>query len=390
MTILKRCAAVINHRSGHRHSVQVYTDTLKQYMDRAGIVHHDIHIPNDDVAESLRRALPHAEALMICGGDGTVNSVVNLMAALKTTPTRASSSSSSFPSPLSQSALDETPLLLVPTGLHNSVATSLGVGAAMRAVSSLVVGRTVRVPLWAVHLHPPSSSTGAASSSFSSSSSPVRYMCSYVAAGTYAAMVQRQEKWKEAQEDYVSFPALLGSVVATSLYTVAEHASPHCTAALTTSSAESRSEPPSFSLGPLRLLVAAQMPQLGVGYSLTPTATYHQHRLTVTAATDDVTRLRMCHLLRREAREGYILSEDGVTTHEGVRGLRIEFPHVSEEGVGWTSSADIRRVGSKRGNLDKESEASALLVLDGECVRVPHGSSLTVTPTELTVQFIVS
>ena len=385
MTLLKRCVTIINNRSGHRHNVHAYSGTLISYLNQAGIVHHDIHIPDNDVADGLRRALPNAEALVICGGDGTVNNTVNVMAAMT-------------PSPLT-----ETPLLLVPTGLHNSIATSLGVNSAERAVSSLVVGRTVRVPLWAVRLRTPDAPTTtdtAASSSTSSSCCapplPLRYMCSYVAAGTYAMIVQRQQKWKEAQEDYVSLPALLGTLAATSLWTTVQHATPHCVTELSTSLGEvgsgglgeEESGTSRCRLGPLRMLVAAQMPQLQAGYSLTPTATYHQHRLTVTTATDDVTRLRMCHLLRREAQEGYILSEDGVAMHEGVRGLRIEFPRLSEEKS--TRRKEAGNMAAKDGEENADDDDSALLVLDGECVRVQHGSTVTVTPTDLTVQFIVS
>ncbi|KPI82955.1 hypothetical protein ABL78_8031 [Leptomonas seymouri] len=387
MAIIKKCVTIINNRSGHRHKARAYTDTLKQYMDRAGIVHHDIHVPNDDVGENFCRALPHAEALVICGGDGTVNRAVNLMACMATTATKPTSSgehcessallSSSLPQ--IQSVLDATPLLLVPTGLHNSIATSLGIGAAERAVSSLVVGRAVHIPLWAVRLHSPSAPP--------TSPAPVRYMCSYIAAGTYAAIVQRQETFKAAQGDYVSLPPLLGTLAAASLYTTVQHSTPHCTAELKTSTGSS-SDLALHSLGPLRMLVAAQMPQLQAGYSLTPTATYHQHRLAVTTAADDVTRMRMWHLLRREAREGYILSEDGVAMHEEVRELRVEFPRPSGEGTGSQKSDCNLDVGDSKTAADDEE--TALLVLDGECVRIPHGSSVTVTPTELTAQLIVS
>lgn len=368
MTGLKRCVAVINNRSGHRHGgVHAYSDTIKHYMNRSGIVHHDIHIPNEDMAENLGRMLPNAEALIICGGDGTVNSAVNLLASLSSS-TCASSSSPSPP-------LLEKPLLLVPTGLHNSIAVSLGVVSAERAISSLVIGRTVRVPLWAVHLRSPPHTPAAAPAA------AVRYMCSYIAVGTYAAIVRRQARWKEAQEEYVSLPALLGTLAGTSLYTTVEHASPHCTVDLSPAGGGSLGQQQQRRVGPLRMLVAAQLPQLQAGYSLTPTATYHQGRLTVTTATDDVTRLRMWHLLRREAREGYVLEEDGVAVHEGMQGLRIEFP---------LGSAAAQDAEVKTSQEETSKDDSALLVLDGECVRVPHGSVITVTPTDLTAQFIVS
>ncbi|KAI5689638.1 Diacylglycerol kinase catalytic domain containing protein [Leishmania braziliensis] len=366
MPSLKRCVLVVNSRSGRRHAVQTFASTLKGYLDRAGIVHHDVHIPNDDAAEQLQRALPWAEALVLCGGDGTVNRALNLIASMSFTGTGPGREVSP------RSLLEAVPLLLVPTGLHNSIATSLGVTSAERAVSSLVVGRTARVPLWAVHLRRPHSS---------SSAFPMRYMCSYVSTGTYAASVQRQSSWKEAQEDYVFLPAGLRGFAATALFTTIEHTQPNSTAVLTHMSNKGVA---SSKVGPLRLLVASQMPQLQPGYSLTPTATYHRRQLTVTTATAEVSRLRMWHLLHREAREGCILAEDGVAMQEGVRGVRIDFASISELSDAATSSTQLPVNDEGEG-----SPESSLLMVDGEAVQVPAGSSVTVTPTELSVQLIV-
>ncbi|GET90626.1 hypothetical protein, conserved [Leishmania tarentolae] len=366
MPSLKRCVLVVNNRSGSRHIVQTFANKLKGCLNRAGIVHHDVHIPNDDVAEQLQRALPRAEALILCGGDGTVNSALNLIAAMSSSGI-GSSTAMSLPS-----VLESVPLLLVPTGLHNSIATSLGVTSVERAISSLVVGRTVRVPLWAVHLHRPHSS---------SSACPVRYMCSYISTGTYAASVQRHSNWKKVQEDYVSIPTALGSFAAISLYTTIEHARPNSTAVLTHINQDAASS----NVGPLRLLVASQMPQLQPGYSLTPSATYHRRQLTVTTATAEATRMRMWHLLHREAKEGYILTEDGVSMQEHVRDLRIDFPAVPQLPNVAIHSTQPLEHDEGEGRL-----SSALLVVDGESVQVPASSSVTVTPTELSVQLIVS
>ncbi|KAG5472644.1 hypothetical protein LSCM4_01964 [Leishmania orientalis] len=366
MPFLKRCVFVVNNRSGRRRATQAFASALKGYLDRAGIVHRDVHIPNEDLSEQLQRALPRAEALVICGGDGTVNSALNLMAAMSPPGTAPSTA---VPPP---SLLEAVPLLLVPTGLHNSIATSLGVTSADRAVSSLVVGRTVRVPLWAVHLRNPHQPSGAL---------PVRYMCSYIATGAYAASVQRQSSWKKAQEEYVSLPNALGCFTATSLFTTIEHASPNSTAVLTAVSSNGTA---SFDTGPLRLLVASQMPQLQLGYSLTPTATYHQRQLTVTTATAEATRTRLWHLLYREAREDCILAEDGVAKLDGVLDLRIDFLGAPEP-----LNAAIRSTQSLGNDADEGSSGSALLVLDGEPVQVPAGSSVIVMPTELSVQLVV-
>lgn len=345
MTSLKRCVVVANNRSGCRNTVQTHTAAVLSYLNRAGIVHQDVHIPNDDVADRLRRLLPQAEALVLCGGDGTVNSTVNLLAAMG--------------SPV----LEALPVLLVPTGVHNSIATSLGVSSAERAASSLVVGRTVRLPLWAVRLHQPGA-TGEV----------LRYMCSYVATGAYAAAVQRQHAWKAAQDDYVSVPAFLGTFTATALYTTVAHAPPHGTAVLTHSSSctagagATDAGGAASCVGPLRLFVAAQLPQQQPAFSLTPSANFHRGCLSVTTATAAATRLRLWHLLHREAREGEVLQEDGVASHDDVRAVRLEFPGAA---------------------ADAEGDAS-LLVVDGECVQVPGGSTVTVAPTELTARFIVS
>lgn len=213
-------------------------------------------------------------------------------------------------------------------------------------------------------------------------------------------------------------PSLLGTLTATSLYTTLEHASPHCsvTVAKTKAAAEKLASSPVHGmenalhecaasppnavknsdldaavLRPLRMVVAAQMPQLQPGYSLTPVATYHQHTLTVTTATDDVTRMRMWHLLRREAREGYILPEDGVVMQEGVQGLRLAFPPARTDGVDERVMAKSEKAGEvDDGAVAAEDDDTALLVIDGECVRVPHGSVVTVTPTQRTALFIVS
>ncbi|KAG5472264.1 hypothetical protein LSCM1_03663 [Leishmania martiniquensis] len=366
MPFLKRCVLIVNNRSGRRRVTQAFASTLKGYLDRAGIVHHDVHIPNDELSEQLWRALPRAEALVLCGGDGTVNSALNLIAAMAPSSTGRGAT---VPLP---SLLEAMPLLLVPTGLHNSIAASLGVTSAERAVSSLVVGRTARVPLWAVHLRHPCPSSGVY---------PVRYMCSYIATGTYAASVQRQSSWKKAQEEYVSLPTILGCFTATSFFTTLEHASPNATAVLTHNS---ENDVTSSNIGPLRLLVASQMPQLQLGYSLTPTATYHRRQLTVTTATAETTRTRMWHLLYREAREGRILAEDGVMMLDRVLDIRIDFSSAPEP-----TNAAIRSTQPLESCAGVRGGGSALLVVDGECLQVPAGSSVTVTPTELSVQLIV-
>ncbi|KAK7200643.1 Diacylglycerol kinase catalytic domain containing protein [Novymonas esmeraldas] len=353
MPLLKRCAIVINNRSRGRHAAHAIEAALKGYLDRAGVVHHDIRIPNDDVEEQLRRAVPGVEALVLCGGDGTLNSVLNTMVAMSSSTDRARGTAAAA------SLLEAVPLLLVPTGLHNSVATSLGVTSAERTVSSLAVGHSVRVPLWAVHLHSPDTPPGA---------SPVRYMCSYIAVGTYAAAVQRQGRWRTAQEEYVSLPSRFCSFTATALFTtMTEEAAPPaaaCTAVLSCRGDDREGGvATTTAVAAIRLLVASQMPQLQPGYSLTPTATYHRRRLTVATATSEATRLRLWHLLHREAREGYVVAEDGVAVHEDVRGLHLDVAAVS---------------------------GTTLVVVDGECVEVPAGSRVSVAPTELTARLIVS
>ncbi|AAZ11746.1 Diacylglycerol kinase catalytic domain containing protein, putative [Trypanosoma equiperdum] len=332
MSRFKRCLAIVNTRSGAREGLSVFASALRQYLDNAGIVHHDVCVPEKDIICAMERHAGGTDAIIVCGGDGTLSSVVNVLAATPNHPLAAA------------------PIVLVPCGLQNSVAASLGIFSAERSVSAFVLGRVEQVPLWEVRIN------GALT----------RYVASYLAVGTYAMCVKRLHELDAVGDNYISLPMVRGKYRLGAFYTAMRNETISCSATLTccTRGGKGKKDAPG-ALGrshvliqsPMKMLLASQMPFQHRHYTLTPNATFKRGSMCVTHATHEATRMRLWHLLSREAIEGVVLNEDGVGESVDVTGLEFTL-HAAREGAGGRSGA--------------------VMMLDGEAVQVFPGSTVSV------------
>lgn len=407
MAPFRKVLALINTRSGAREGRSVFASALQQYLDKAGVLHRDVIIPENSARHALLTHLPAADCLVVCGGDGTVSSVVNVLAAAA-----AEGRAGNAEAAATARVLLSKPIALVPTGLQNSVAHSLGVSSAERAVSQFVMGRADAVPVWEVRLN----------------DRTIRYVCSYLSVGTYADTVRRFHELEAVGDEYMALPSL-GSrkFSAAAFYSaVVKDDTVSCALELTTTTtgaavvpgegaATTPASTPSSPLyteveegpygqspqrrcrygGPLRMVLAAQMPLQHGGYSLAPQASYRQGRLAVTVATAEARRMRLWHLMRREAREGFILSEDGVEPHEGADGLTLRFageltdkdrPDSTTAGGGAKGATDC----GKGDAAATAATAGTLMMLDGEPFLVPPGSVVTMRRVpDCTIPFLI-
>lgn len=334
MPHFQRCLSLINTRSGAREALSVYASALRQYLDKAGIVHTDVHVPAASSIAALRDHLSTSDCVVVCGGDGTVSSVVNTMA-ITATPEQL-----------------RTPVLVVPCGMQNSIAHSLGINSAERSVSAFVTGRADAVPVWEVRVN----------------DKLTRYIVSYMAVGSYAEIVRRFHRLDEVGDEYVALPMMTNKFYTAAAYTTVRADTVPCRLRLRGADG---AEEKVFE-APLRTLVLGQMPFQHNGFSLTPAASYKHRRLVATVATAAATRLRMWHLLRCEAVDGMLEEADGVSTHGQLTAATLEILPSAAEGGG-----------------EQEKEGEVCMMLDGELVMVPRGAVVTVEPTSLHLPFMI-
>ncbi|CCW61752.1 unnamed protein product [Phytomonas sp. EM1] len=368
---IKCCLSIINTRSGAREGHSIYTNALQQYLDRCGVVHRKVLVPEYDVNHAIYDHLQQADCLVVCGGDGTVSSVANALGVTQ------------------HEELLQKPIVVIPAGLQNSIARSFGVISAELSLSSLITGRTNAVPLWEVRVN--------------TAPSVVRYVCSYVAVGAYASIVQRFQSLNKVGDNYFALPMLNHKFRAAALCTALKREMVPCALNLKmhASSPPSREARNSKSgrvdemhySEPLWLLIAAQMPLQHSGYSLTPCATYKRGTLSATIVTPKATRMRMWHLLSREAKEGHVLEEDGVHVHQDVTCLQIHYDSALYGGDR-ACRGNLKKVNwSGPGSLGEFSEGDfehpLLLMLDGEETWVLPGSTVTIQKSTRSLNFLV-
>nr|CCC90911.1 unnamed protein product [Trypanosoma congolense IL3000] len=338
MSRFKQCLAVINTRSGAREGLSVFASALQRYLDNAGIVHHDFCVPERDIAHVMAHHAGNVDAVVVCGGDGTLSSVVNVLAATPGHP------------------LISTPIVSVPCGLQNSIAASLGIYSAERSVSAFVIGSLQQVPLWEVRIN------GAVA----------RYIVSYIAVGTYAMCVKRLHDLDAVGDDFVALPMVKGKYRMGALYTALRNEVVPCSAKVTyggeggNGKAGKHGRAPLLIASPMKMLLAAQMPLQHRHYTLTPRATFKCGSLCVTYATEAATRLRIWHLLSREAAQGVVMHEDGVGEVVGVSEVELEVHDASWSGCG---------------------QSDVIMMLDGEAVRLPPGTKVLVQRVPCRVLF---
>lgn len=295
---LKRCLCIINTRSGLREAPSLFAGTVGNLLNTSGIVHTDLTVPQDPMLPVFAQQLPQCQLVVAAGGDGTVSSILNLLAEAALEDFRVS----------------VRPILVVPSGRQNSIAVSLGISSAGRAVTALGSWQIADVPLWCVRLD----------------GRTLRHVASYAAVGVYAEALARFHYLANISEEFMAIPSVgdpfMAAVASAAVwrpplldcdveYTLRKAVSP--------SSVASEGERAVTVRGPIKGWIGAQMPMQRQGFSLTPYACYHNKGLSMLLVSAEASRLRTLHLLSREAREGDILREDGVSAVEGVASVRL-------------------------------------------------------------------
>ena len=295
--MIKRCLTIINTKSGAKEGQMVFASALHQLLHGTGITHIPVPVPEKNLVPFIEESTAY-DAIAVCGGDGTVSSVINTFAASS-----------------QRQALLAKPLILVPCGMQNSIATSLEIVSAETSMLAFVSGRQISVPIWEVVLN--------------QEMTAMRFVVSYVAIGAYANTVRRAHKMEESMDDYWTLPNIRSKFKFAALYTTA--LAELCDVSI---QLEYRTTPQEkldgkrgeeTIRGPIRNFIAAQMPLQHRGYSLTPHASYQHGVLAATIADATAKRSRLWHLFTREATriDLGILNEDGVREVTDVEALTI-------------------------------------------------------------------
>lgn len=329
--MFRHTISIVNSVSGARDARRIFASTVKSYFDSSGLVTEELvvpHIKNIAGRISIERqpnGMP-VDAIVVCGGDGTVSSVVNVAATS------------------SIAAVQQRPVVVVPAGCFNSIACSLGIQTPSASVAALSSGRFADLPVWQVVI-------GGAT---------VRYIVSHVATGTYARAALRMRYMRDhVDNNVVLAPRLLFGFNASLAWTLCRDGSGDSVPGvrlLTGCGATNEKR--------WQCLVASQLRyQQGDGFSLTPNASWRApHHLTVAGADATASRLRMLHWLTTESVRERPLDEDGVSTDIGG---------AVDDGVRFVS-------------IDSQA-----ILLDGEPVWLSDGEEVHITRTDKCIRFAV-
>ena len=305
----KNVLAVLNTASGTKEGRNIYASSLQRYFLDKGVVHHTIIVPHvRDFTEILMNSHMDFDLVVCCGGDGTISSVVNVFSA-------------------SRSISKTRPILIIPSGLQNSIASSFGISSADSSVTCFRTGRVSLAPVWSVTV----------------GGQALRYVVSTISVGAYANSVRRMHEINRVLEERVALPMIREKFKAAVAFTTIMSEPAAVDVRL-----RRKDGATSQFTSPVKSLVLSQMSMQHSGYSLTPRANFTSELLCATVADNSASRLRMWHLLRKEAKMGGILCEDGVH----------EFSDVVEVTLQTGDAVD--------------------LLLDGEFIKIPAGTVVAI------------
>lgn len=337
---------LLNGRAGWRQALNYFNATLQYQLDREGVVYKVRNTPPDDLGMILKTEKASMwEAVAIVGGDGSLNAYINHAFA-----------------PEAYDRWHEKPIVLIPTGTHNSVAHSVGIDRPEATVGSLRYGKIKKMPLWGASL----------------GNVPVALVAAGVSVGFYADTVHDAHQLKLRAAESSTMPMPKRRQLWSSLYnTMYRYRSLACNLEVYSDMADD-ALPDKVIKGPFRTLIASHVPLQHSGYSLTPSANGDDGLMHVTMAKAECTRMRMLHLVHREGPARALLEEDGVST---VSGRKIVFdfyedaPVEDEELEAERKKApwDPRLIGSP----------TRLGLFDGEVYPLPATEELVLKPTGL-------
>lgn len=303
------CLGIVNTIAGNRKGRDVFAATLERLWDEQGITHEIVTVPHCKDLRPYFRCGPEGsggkfDCVAICGGDGTVSSVIH--AALAT--------------PEADRIIP--PLLTVPCrGSSNSVARALGLARLEDAMPFFELSAsgcecgpsTVPVPVFRVLRN----------------GVLLRYMVSHIATGVFPAAIRATRAAENFAQEVVWFPKVLSSFTVCALYASVKKD--------TQNNAWCAWREEHNKWEPCKTLVASQVRWIRPDVSLTPSASRYfssnaELSLSVTQASNEATSARLMHLLCREGRCGVLELEDGVESRvlsglpENKPALRLRAP----------------------------------------------------------------
>jgi hypothetical protein len=297
-----RLLVFVNARAGWKMAANYFSSTLQLHLDRSGATYETVPWPPKEATLAFESRNPSDfGAVAVVGGDGSVSQVVHAMCRSQ--------------------AWSLKPIVLLPSGEHNGIASSLGLTTPETTVSALNFGRVVKVPVWEI-LH---------------DGDVMRLMAGGMQLGLNADVVLSATELKKFMDAFVSIPMIQNKQWWSSLYWLARYQPlvlPYLRMTMSAPStgprgadAAKEQAPPVIverENVPLTVLAAAQATYQHRGYSLTPTARFGTG-MSVTLGTA-LPRLRAYHLLHREAPGANLLLEDGVEAFQNVERLEFELP----------------------------------------------------------------
>jgi diacylglycerol kinase family enzyme len=333
---IRSMLVLINPRAGWKDGHDFFTYTLQHLLDKIGVVYKKIDCPPHELDEVLKCNDPKEyDAVAVFGGDGSVN---------------AYAYHSSIGS-LSEWATK--PLLVVPTGMYNSLATSLDITSPDVAIAAMRRGRMRAVPLWEVKLN----------------DHPVTLALGSVSVGLYADICRDAMGLQQWMAEFVSIPMSKRRRMWSTLYNVFwinRKIGVDVTLTDPTTGSDTMIN------GPMRMAYASQLRRHHSGYSFTPNASVRDNRMDVTMVAETASRMRLAHLFFREAPRCHILQEDGVATHPASKVTYQFYDEARLLDPPAELGPDVIGMPKRHG---------VVAFVDGEMFPIEAGAKLTVEPT---------
>lgn len=360
---------------------------------------------------------PTTDALIVCGGDGSLLHVARgihrqwerhmISERGKEKEETAAGGRESVPQPNPPpTPCWEKPIVLFPIGVHNTVAFHWCIRHPAQTISSFIAARTEAVCVWQLQRRLPVTGTAPASTM------TVKGCClTAVVLGCLVEEQQRYQRFRSEWNQVVALPAIAsgapktplasgdafdlfrkesgGSLRGTrwlhwmSLWCTLWRPSRFAVPATLFLHFKEKDFPSHFEPswaeeaaaekpgeralrvhGPFALVMLSAFPSIGSDMWLTPTANPRSQQLTVTVAGRTSTRLRLWHLLRREARVGEVESTDGVCSFDRVCRVAVHIDPLTA---------------SEEGEAAPKDKIPALV--DGELVLFQRGETIACSPT---------
>jgi diacylglycerol kinase family enzyme len=345
---LSRVLVILNPLAGWKGASDAFAKHVSETLDKSGVVHKTRQCPPENLQRILSeelKARPGYDGVLLAGGDGTVNAYVSAMFEKENEPWR------------------HKPIAILPAGLNNGFAASLGITNAGVTTASLISARTRPVPIFVATVDG-------------------KRLAAFLGAmhiGMFSDIICTSKRIKNHFMGYVALPPpQKTNFIATMYHLFGRNLGEQGWRDKNISGAFRWRDPATKAIqadgAGFALLSVSQTVYHHYRYSLTPHGFLGQPfvgpfrgelkpRLAVTAVAPGASRSRLMHLLLKEASTGEVEDEDGVRMFDAEA---IELC--------------MDRVAGSEGKTRK-------ILLDGEEVDLEPGQSFKISPTNMALWF---